>query len=86
MKEITLPVSKKVATLRRPTGRDVVEAERILGKDGGERAYNLALLSRVTILDGKGLTYEDLLDLDAEDIHELGATDLGFTESQPKPS
>lgn len=86
MKEITLPYSKQTAVVRRPTGRDIVEAERITGNEAGERAYNLSLLSRVSSIDGKTLAYEDLLLLDAEDIQALMAVDLGFTESHPAPS
>nr|WP_320131999.1 phage tail assembly protein [uncultured Holophaga sp.] len=86
IQELTLPISGKTATVRRPTGRDIVGAEQLTGKDGGERAYNLALLSRVTLIGGVTVPYEDLLDLDAEDIGALMQVDLGFTESQPKPS
>lgn len=86
MKEITLPYSKQTAMIRRPTGRDIVEAERVVGNEAGDRAYNLSLLSRVVMIDGKSMPYEDLLCLDSDDIQALMKVDLGFTESHPAPS
>mgnify|MGYP001176949197 CR=1 FL=1 len=86
IKEIKLPVSGQIAQVRRPTGRDIVEAEKLAGKDSGDRAYNLALISRVSVVGGGTIPYEDLLALDAEDIAALMSVDLGFTESQPAPS
>ncbi len=76
-KELTLPVCGKKALIRRPTGRDMVQAEVLAGKEAGDRTYTLAILSRVTMVDGKALPWEDFQDLDAEDLHELMAVDLG---------
>ena len=76
-KEILLPVSKKTALIRRPMGRDMIQAEVLAGAAAGDRTYTLAILSRVTLLDGKALPWEDFLELDAEDIQELMGVDLG---------
>jgi hypothetical protein len=81
IQEITLPISGRRATVRRPTGRDMVEAERLAGKDAGAIAIQFALLSRVASLDGRVLPYEDFQDLPAEDIMAMSKVD--FTEGPP---
>jgi hypothetical protein len=48
-------------------------------------ALQMAMLSRITTIDGKTLPLEDFLDLDAEDLVFLGKQE--FTrESPPTPS
>lgn len=74
IQEITLPVSGQTAQGRRPTGRDIVEAEK------------LALISRLSVIGDRTVPFEHLLAMDAEDIGALMSVDLGFTESRPKPS
>lgn len=77
VKEILLPFSKKTALIRRPRGRDMIQAEVLAGAGGGDRTYGMAVLSRVTLIDGKALPWEDFQELDAEDLHELMQVDLG---------
>jgi len=78
--EMELPISGKHVTMRRATGRDLVQAEMLAGKDAGENALRLAILSRITTVDGRVLPYEDFLDLDTEDINAFMNMDF------PKPS
>jgi hypothetical protein len=84
--EGTLPVSGRAYSLRRPTGRDMVESEIIIGKDGGAIALQMAILSRVTSIDGKVLPYQDFLDLDAEDLDHLGKLEVKYEKSAPEQS
>jgi len=69
--EIKLPYSGKVAVVRRPTGRDMVEAERVAGEGAGRLAVALALASRVTSIDGRTMPYEDFLGFDADDLDAI---------------
>jgi hypothetical protein len=78
-----LPYSGQSATIRRPTGRDMVEAERLAGKDAGSLTIQLAILSRVTSIEGRVLPYEDFLTLDAEDLDFLGKQEI---KKPPPPS
>jgi len=84
--ETTLPVSGKTAVMRRVTGHDIVQAEILCGS--GEvkpAAFQLALVSRVTIIDGKTLPYEDFLDMDSEDLNHLGKLEVPRPEASPAP-
>jgi hypothetical protein len=60
----------------------MVEAERLAGKDAGEIAAVLALLSRIATIDGRVLPFEDLQDLDMED---LTAMNVDFSQ-EPRPA
>jgi len=84
--EVTLPVSGKTATIRRPTGHDMIQAELLCGSDTlRPMALQYAMLSRVTMIDGKTLPYEDFLDLDAEDLRFLGELEPSRPEPYPEP-
>jgi hypothetical protein len=83
--EVTLPYSGRTATIRRPTGRDMVEAEVLAGEKAGRLTVQLALLSRLTMFDGKLLPYEDFLQFDGEDISFLLEQDMPKKESPPAP-
>ena len=84
--EAILPISGKKATLRRPTGRDMVEAEMLCGGVSRPLAIQMALLSRCAIIDGRTLPYEDFLDMDAEDLDILGKLDMVSVVSQAATS
>jgi len=81
--ELTLPISGKTATIHRPTGRDLVQADRLAGAEAGQITVQIALLSRVATIDGKVLPFEDFQDLDADDIMAMVKRDF---PSVPKPS
>jgi hypothetical protein len=82
--ELTLPISGKTATIRRPTGRDIIQAERLAGSDAGPLTLQVAILSRVASIDGRTLPYEDFQDFDFRDIEAMVHTD--FTEAPPATS
>jgi hypothetical protein len=79
--ELTLPISGKTATIRRPTGRDIIQAERLAGSDAGPLTLQVAILSRVASIDGRTLPFEDFQDLDMEDIQAMLKVD--FTKGPP---
>jgi len=80
--EIKLPISGRTAVIRRPTGRDMVEAERIAGPNAGPIAIQFATLSRITMIDGHTLPYEDFLACDIKDLETIRDTEVG---SEPLP-
>lgn len=51
----------QIATVRRPKGRDVRDAERLAGGDG-EITLGMAIASVVTSVNGEPVIYEDFLD------------------------
>jgi len=81
--ELTLPISGKTAVIRRPIGRDMVEADQLAGPNAGQLTLQIALLSRVCSIAGKTLPFPDFQELDLEDITEMIARDF---PSEPKPS
>jgi hypothetical protein len=82
--ELTLPFSGKSAIIRRPTGKDMVDAEVLTGSaEIKPMAYQLALTSRITLIEGRVLPYEDLLEMDAEDLTFLGKQNFS---REPPPS
>lgn len=67
--EFTLPVSGKSARITRSLkGRDIVSADRVAGKGAPESERGIALIAPVVQIDGKPAVYEDLLDLELEDL------------------
>ena len=87
MLETTLPFSGKTATIRRPTGHDMVQAELLCGSSERAVAFQMALMSRITMINGKTLPYEDFLDLDGADLTFLGKLDMDtVSASPPAPS
>lgn len=66
-KTLTLP-SGKIATLEQGKGRDLLQAQ-IKAKTSDEIPY--ALLAELCEIDGQKLVYEDILELDLEDVIAL---------------
>lgn len=54
--------------------------------EGKPVAMQMALLSRITTIDGKTLPYDDFLDLDMEDLVFLGKLELPGSGASPPPS
>jgi hypothetical protein len=68
-REITLPSGRK-ALIRKGTGRDQIEAHKIAkGSSATELMYGL--IARMALIDGKPILYEQVLELDLEDVMEL---------------
>src|SRR6516165_5117885 len=68
-RQITLP-SGRIATIREGRGRDLIQAQRAVGKT----SESSAMLCEV---DGKPLVYEDVLDMPVADVLMLEAEVLG---------
>lgn len=68
-KTLTLP-SGKIATFEKGKGKDLLQAQ-IKAKTSDEIPY--ALLAELCEIDGQKLVYEDILELDLEDVITLQA-------------
>ena len=80
-KKITLP-SGKIATLKKGRGFDLLQAQQ-KAKTSEEIPY--ALIAELAEIDGQKLVYEDILELDLEDVIALQAEISGkFTEAKAK--
>ena len=78
-KTLILP-SGKVATLKKSRGYDLLQAQQ-KAKTSEEIPY--ALIAELTEIDGQKLVYEDILELDLEDVIALQAEISGkFTEAK----
>ena len=68
-KTLTLP-SGKIATFEKGKGKDLLQAQ-MKAKTSDEIPY--ALLAELCEIDGQKLVYEDILELDLEDVIALQA-------------
>lgn len=92
--ELTLP-SGATATLTRQgklKGRDVINAQRAIGVAADKvsaMALAYAMLAPRVHMNGRALVYEDLLEMDLEDVNALLAADGNFetpAAQSPAPS
>jgi hypothetical protein len=60
----------RIATIRRPKGRDLIRAKEIAGDDN-KLKFGYALLAQVTAIDGKPVVWEDLQEFWADDLDLL---------------
>lgn len=67
---INLP-SGSVAYMRKAKGRDQIEAIKIAGEKSTPVEMMYATVARVTTIDGKQLLFEQMRDMDLDDITEL---------------
>ena len=78
-KKITLP-SGKIATLKKGRGFDLLQAQQ-KAKTSEEIPY--ALIAELAEIDGQKLVYEDILEIDLEDVIALQAEISGkLTEAK----
>jgi hypothetical protein len=75
-RQITLP-SGRIATIREGRGRDLIQAQRAVGKTSESSALLMALAAMLCEVDGKPLVYEDVLDMPVADVLMLEAEVLG---------
>ena len=66
-KELTLP-SGKIAIIEKGKGKDLLQAQ-IKAKTSDEIPY--ALIAELVEIDGQKLVYEDILEMDLEDVLSL---------------
>ena len=76
-KTLTLP-SGKTAEIRKGRGYDLLQAQ-IKAKDSEEIPY--ALIAELVSIDGQQLVYEDILDMDLEDVIALQTEISGKLQS-----
>jgi hypothetical protein len=65
-KVIKLP-SGRTAEFRKPKVRDLLQAHRVTGFSNEPMCVAMALAAEVTLVDGRPIIYEDVLELSAED-------------------
>jgi hypothetical protein len=75
-RQITLP-SGRIATIREGRGRDLINAQRAVGRNADSGALMQALLAMLCRLDGKELVYEDVLEMSIPDVLMLEGEVLG---------
>jgi len=83
--EFVLP-SGKVARVRAGKGLDIQRASRIVGdiQKEGPMALVMAIAAIKTTVDGRGITYEDLLEMGEDDVWVLvGKSQMGKGLSPP---
>lgn len=80
MKEMTLP-SGKIATFKDGKGRDLLNAQR-KAKNSDEILF--ALIAEIAEIDGEVVIYEDLLEMNLEDVLALQAEISGKFQSLPQ--
>jgi hypothetical protein len=78
---INLP-SGKTAEVRAGKGRDLIRAHRAVAGSGEPMSISFALVAELARIDGKQLVYEDLLEMDLDDVLTLEAVVAGAGESQ----
>ena len=77
---ITLP-SGRVATIRKAKGRDLMHAHRVAAGYPEPISISFALIAEVARLEGKQLVYEDILDMNLDDVLALENAISGAAES-----
>ena len=75
-RQVTLP-SARIATIREGRGRDLINAQRAVGRAAESTALLQALVATLCTIEVKELTYEDVLDMPVADVLMLEAEVLG---------
>lgn len=78
---ITLP-SGKTAELRKGKGRDLMRAHRAVAGNSEPMSLGFALIAELAQVDGKPLVYEDILEMDLDDVLTLEGEVSGAGEGQ----
>jgi len=69
-RQITLP-SGRIAEVRRGKGRDLMRAHRAVAGNPEPMSVSFALIAELTQIEGKPLVYEDILEMDIDDVLTL---------------
>ena len=83
-RSITLP-SGKTAVLRKGKGRDLMRAQRAAAGNSDPTAVVFALIAELTRIDGAAIVYEDVLEMDLDDVLMLQAEVAGANFQEPAP-
>ena len=81
LRTIKLP-SGKTAAIRRGRGRDLMRAHRAVVGNPEPMSVTFALIAELVRLDDKALVYEDILEMDLDDVLTLENELTGAAESQ----
>lgn len=84
-KQVTLS-DGKVATIRRPKGRDLIRAHDAAGDGANRFKFTCAMLAQIVTLDGRACVFEDVQELYASDIDRLAGEASGDFLSSGAPS
>jgi hypothetical protein len=82
VRSVTLP-SGKTATLRKGKGRDLMRAQRALAGNSDPTAIVFALIAELAQIDGAPIVYEDVLEMDLDDVLALQAEVAGANFHEP---
>ncbi|HZO81124.1 MAG TPA: phage tail assembly protein [Candidatus Binataceae bacterium] len=82
IRSLTLP-SGRSATLRKGKGRDLMRAQRAVGGNPDPTAVVFALIAELAQIEGAPIVYEDVLELDLEDVLILQAEVTGTNFHEP---
>src|ERR1700687_1760757 len=78
---ITLP-SGKTAEVRKGKGRDLMRAHHAVAGNSEPMSVSFALIAELARVDGKPLVYEDILEMDLDDVLTLEGEVSGAGENQ----
>lgn len=84
----TLPSGKR-AEVRKGKGRDLMRAHRAVAGNAEPMSVSFALIAELAQIEGKPLVYEDVLEMDLEDVLALEAEVTGAgadRENFPEPA
>ena len=82
IRQITLPTGR-IASVRAGRGRDLINAQRAVGRTAESGALMQALVAMLCTVDGKDLVYEDVLEMPIADVLTLEAEVMGnFPQGQ----
>jgi hypothetical protein len=80
-RKITLP-SGKTAEVRKGKGRDLMRAHRAVAGTAEPMSVSFALIAELATLEGKPLLYEDVLEMDLDDVLTLEGEVSGAGDSR----
>src|ERR1700688_3916592 len=80
-RQIALP-SGKTAEVRRGKGRDLMRPHRAVAGNSEPMSVSFALIAELARVDGKALVYEDILEMDLDDVLTLEGEVSGAGENQ----
>lgn len=83
-RNITLP-SGKAAVLRKGKGRDLMRAQRAAAGNSDPTAVVFALIAELVQIDGATVVYEDVLEMELDDVLVLQAEIAGANFREPAP-
>jgi hypothetical protein len=73
--------SGKQAEVRKGKGRDLMRAHRAVAGNAEPMSVSFALIAELARIDGKPLVYEDVLEMDLDDVLALEAEVTGRARS-----